>query len=104
MVKKVTGKPPKPGIKTDSVQSTKTAGSAKVDKVGATTQNNPSSKVDAANRRITAEKHEELLQLIEEEAEKLFSDTGLPKEKKETIMGAVRMALEASMEDSEGDS
>ena len=97
MVKKVGGKPPKPGIKTDSVQSAKTVGSNKVDKVRATKGKESSQKVEAASRRISSENHEQLLQLIEEEADKLFNETGLPAEKKETIKNAVKMALEASM-------
>ena len=101
MVKKITGKPPKPGIRTDSVQSAKTVGSAKVDKVGATTQKTPSTKVESAGRRITRDNHEELLKLIEEEADKLFSQSGLPENKKESIKGAVRMVLEASLAEDE---
>lgn len=97
MVKKVGGTPPKSGIRTEGIQSTKTVSSAKVDKVGSTQRSDGSQKVQSASRRITPETTQQLLQLIEEEADKLFSESGLPESKKETIKGAVRMAIAASL-------
>ena len=57
------------------------------------------------NRRTTrlmsAAEREKLFQMINEEAEKLFGENGLPKEQREIVENAVKMAIDASILDDE---
>ena len=57
--------------------------------------------IQRSTRNITPEQHQQLMSLIDEEAEKMFGTEGLPESKKETVKGAVKMAIEASMEPDE---
>ncbi len=106
MVKKVGGKPPGRTPETAPVQPTKTVGGAKVGNVG---QVKGADKKAAAGRvgqnsgPITEEQRQQLYQLIEEEADKLFGENGLPEKKKATIKGAVRMVIDGSIIEEEED-
>ena len=57
-------------------------------------------------RTMTSEERERLFKLIEEEAESLFSQGGLPESQKEVVKSAVMMAVDAGIiiDDSKKDS
>lgn len=101
MVKKIGGKkPPGKTPETAPVQPTKTVSS---DKVGGVKGVKSAEKKGAAAGvrgpagRITPEQRDQLYQLIEEEADRLFGKDGLPDNRKETIKGAVRMVIDGSI-------
>ena len=105
MVKKIGGKPPsrKPQ-ETAPVQPTKTVSSTKVGEVGqvgGATAKGAAGKAGGPSGRISAEQREQLFQMIDEEADKLFGKGGLPEEKKSSIKGAVRMVIDAGIVDEE---
>lgn len=52
-------------------------------------------------RLMSAAEREKLFQMINEEAEKLFGENGLPKEQREIVENAVRMAIDASIAEDE---
>ena len=84
---------------TRSVEGAKIGG---IEQVSAADQKRSVGVIGRSTRRLSPAEHQQLLSLIEEEAERLFGDEALPDSKKETVKGAVKMAIEASMtEDSE---
>ena len=98
MVRKVSGDRPSQG--TSSVQATRTVESAKVggvEQVKAAERQSGLGAIRRSTRQLSPEQQRELLAMIDEEAEKMFTEQGLPEGKKETVKGAVRMAIEASM-------
>ena len=48
---------------------------------------------------MTPQEREHLFSLINEEADKLFGPDGLPESQRETVEGAVRMAVDAAIID-----
>ena len=100
MVKKISGSTGKPGGATP-IQGSKTIESAKIGGVSQVKEAEGKSGVSGVRReqlQITPDMKEQLLQLIDEEAEKMFGGAnGLPKEKRDTLAGAVKMAIEAGM-------
>lgn len=104
MVRKIQGNKPAQTSGATPVQPTKTVESAKVggvEQVKGTEKHAPTSGVRRTTRTLTAEEQEQLFQLIDEEADKMFGSEGLPEAKKKTVAGAVKMAIEASMSDEE---
>jgi len=100
MVKKIGGKSPSGTKGTTPVQPTKTIESSKIGKVDqlrATESQKGAGKVSGGSPRITAANREQLFQLIDEEADRMFSTDGLPESKKETVKGAVKMAIESGI-------
>ncbi len=53
-----------------------------------------------ATRVMTMAEREELFKLVSEEAERMFPPGTIPPEKREVIEGAVRMAIDAAIEES----
>lgn len=99
MVKKIGGDKPTHAI-TPSVQATRTVEGTKigaVEQVKALDRQGAVTGVRRSTRQLTPEQQQELLAMIDEEADKMFSEQGLPESKKETVKGAVKMAIEASM-------
>lgn len=98
MVKKIQG-----GRRTSgptAIQSTKTVESAKVgrvDQVKAKDAATSAASPGSVGRKITPEMKEQLLQLIDEEADKMFGSDEAPASKKATLKGAVKMAIEAGL-------
>lgn len=100
MVRKIQGNKPSQASSTTPVQPTKTVESSKVggvDQVKGTEKRDSAKKIGRNTRILTPEQKEQLFALIEEEAEKMFGDDGLPEAKKKTVKGAVKMAIEAGM-------
>jgi hypothetical protein len=99
MPKKISGKGRTSGA--TPVQPTKTVESSKVggvDQVKSAERQTPSSSVGSTGQRITPEMREKIMQLIDEEADKMFGGpNGLPEHKKETLKGAVKMAIQAGV-------
>jgi hypothetical protein len=54
-------------------------------------------------RTMTSQEREKLFGMIKEEAEKLFKDSGLPPEQREIIENAVKIAVDSSLIDEEGE-
>lgn len=98
MTKKIRGRGKTSG--TTPIQPTRTVESAKVGEVdqvkGADAQKGAKG-VGQTGAKITPEMREKIFQLIDEEAEKMFGGpNGLPESKKETLKGAVKMAIQSS--------
>lgn len=55
-------------------------------------------------RPMTAAEREHLLSLVEQEAEKFFASTTLPKKKRETVKMAVKMVIDAGIIEDDKDS
>lgn len=56
-----------------------------------------------STRLMTSEEREELFRMINEEAEKLFPDGTISKDKREIIAGAVKMAIDSGLVEEDGD-
>ncbi|MCB0324285.1 MAG: hypothetical protein KDD69_11965 [Bdellovibrionales bacterium] len=100
MVKKVTGSGRTSG--TTPVQPTKTVESSKVgavDQVKSAEKKASAGAVSGGAHAITPEIREQLLQLIDEEADRMFGSDTLPERKKEAVKGAVKMAISAGVVD-----
>ena len=96
MVKKVSGISNKIGGSKaiDEAKSVQTSDVKGVDSVKGDQSFAPISRVRRPTRPMNAAERQHLLQLINEEADKMFGDKGLPESKKETLKSAVRMAIE----------
>ena len=97
MVRKIGDKPTRPNA-TAPIQSTKIVGSAKVgsvDHVQPTARRDRTAAVRGGTREMTPAERDYLHRLVHEEADKMFGPDGLPVEKRETVEGAVRMAIDA---------
>lgn len=100
MVKKIGGKPPAGTPQSAPIQSAKTVTGAKVGSVGEVTGTGAQQGIAGTQGRagrITPEQRQQIYQLIEEEAEKLFAGDAIPETKKESIKGAVRMVIEGGI-------
>lgn len=102
MVKKVGGTSRSSGTSGAlPVQATKTVESAKVGSVeqvrGAERKEGVKSAAGSSIRALTPEQQEQIFQLIDEEADKMFADSGVPAKKKEKVKDAVKMAIEAGI-------
>jgi hypothetical protein len=101
MVKKVGGTSRSSGTSGAApIQATKTVESAKVGSVeqvrGAERKEGVKS-TGSSIRALTPEQQEQIFQLIDEEADKMFADSGVPAKKKEQVKDAVKMAIEAGI-------
>ena len=107
MVKKVIGPkaPATPGAA--PVQSPKPVEATKVgsiSQVSAASQQARVGKVRRPTRPMTAAEREHLFKLIHEEADKMFGANGLPESQRNTLEGAVRMTVDATIvEDEDGE-
>ncbi|HQH26606.1 MAG TPA: hypothetical protein PLP17_04345 [Oligoflexia bacterium] len=102
MVRKIGDKPGAAG--TSSIQSTRSIESTKigeVEQVKAADSRSGVGAVRRSTRQLTPEQQQELLAMINEEADRMFDEGTLPRSKKDTVKGAVRMAIEASMVEEE---
>jgi hypothetical protein len=101
MVKKIQGKKTARTSGTTPVQATKTVESSKVgqvDQVKAGESTERTGSVGNTATPITPELREQLFQMIDEEAEKMFGDDNEAAEKrKATVKGAVKMALQSGV-------
>jgi hypothetical protein len=99
MVRKIGGDKPTHSV-TPGVQATRTVESTKVgnvEQVKAADRQATVGGVRRSTRLLTPEQQQELLAMVDEEADKMFTEQGLPESKKETVKGAVKMAIEASI-------
>ncbi len=98
MTKKIKGRGK--ASSTTPVQAPRTIESAKVgevDQVKGTEAQKNAKGVGQAGQKITPEMREKIMQLIDEEADKMFGGpNGLPEEKKDTLKNAVKMAINSS--------
>ena len=105
MVKKIQGtKSNSKPAGTTPVQATKTVQSGKVggvDKVKGAEKKGAASKVVAPTTELSPEMRERIMKIIDEEADKMFGADGLPEEKKKTVKGAVKMAIDSGIIDGE---
>ncbi len=101
MVKKITGSTPlKPGSAATGVKANQAVQGARVDAVktvGSLTQTQQSASVRRPTRTMSAEEREHLFQLVEEEADKIFGDGGIPESRRQSVKNSVKMAIEASI-------
>lgn len=105
MTNKINGGPKKPGGP-NSVDPTKSIESTKVSdasQVGATEKQSGTRQVRKTTRPISAEEREHLLKLIREESDRIFGPNGLPESERDTVEGAVTMAIDASVIEEEED-
>ena len=105
MVRKIGDKPTR-SIGTTPIQSTKIVGTSKVgsvDQVQAATRQERAGAVRGGTREMTPAEREYLFRVVHEEADKLFGPDGLPEKKRETVEGAVKMALDAAILDAKED-
>lgn len=106
MVKKISDRSG-PG-RTTPIQPTKTVGAAGVRSVGdveAATGKSGTAPVRQKTREMTAAERERLFQLVQEEADQMFGERGLPRTRRKTIEGAVKITIDAGIileEDEEG--
>lgn len=99
MVRKVEGNKPSGASGTAPIQSTKTVESAKVgsvEQVKETTGRASVGGVRRSTRIMSAKEQQQLFQMIDEEAEKMFG-SGMTESRKRKVTGAVKMAIEASI-------
>ena len=107
MVKKIDNNRPSSPVGATAVepkQATKAADVSGAGSVQGATGQTESSRVRRPTRPMTAEERAHLFRLIHEEADKMFGSNGLPESQRETLEGAVRMTVDASVveeEDSE---
>lgn len=90
--------------KTSEVEKTKQVGSVKgvkatssIGAIGGVTSVGGRRKT----RTMTLEEREEIFRLINEEADKIFANSGLPKEKRDLVQNAVKMAVDSGLVDKE---
>ena len=50
-----------------------------------------------STRQMTAEEREHLLQMVQEEADKMFGSSGMSAQRKKTVAEAVKMAIDAGL-------
>ena len=108
MVKRISSDRSGQAAGTTGIQPTRTVESAKVgdvEQVKALDRQTGTGAVRRTTRALTPKEQEELMMMIDEEADRMFGPQGLPESKKETVKDAVRMAIEATLseEDEEGD-
>ena len=99
MVRKIGGPKPPSISQSTPVQPASVTGTEKVGTVHKVDQAGQKEVVGRARRPtrpMTEEERQHLLRLLTEEADKMFSENGIPATKRETVEGAVKMALEAS--------
>lgn len=105
MVKKIKG----PSGKTSGatrIQGAKQIESAKVgavDQVKNSERKGTTGKVGPGSRSITPEMRDQIMQMIDEEADRMFGKEAIPAKKKDTVKGAVKMAINASVLEEEKD-
>lgn len=104
MVKKINNRnrPATSGAK--AVDSTKSVKTSKIDsskQVDKTVKNKKASKASTSTRSMTLEDREELFNLVQEEAEKMFKKTNISESKRKTVETAVKMAIDSSLQTEE---
>lgn len=101
MVKKINGK--KPTSATTGIEKSRAIDSsesvADVKDVKGAEQKARAERARRPTRPMTPQEREHLFSLINEEADKLFGPDGLPESQRETVEGAVRMAVDAAIID-----
>lgn len=75
----------------------------KVEKVGRVGSVKGAEKAGGAGA-ITPEERDRLLNMVEEEAEKLFENSSIPEERREIITKAVKMAIDAGIAEEDAES
>lgn len=100
MVKKITGTAPSRGTTAttgvkgaEQIEQTKQVGG--VDQVTTVKGRQGVSRARAATRPMTQEEREHLMQLVDEEAEKMLANANIPEGRKRTITESVKMTLSA---------
>ena len=100
MVKKITGTTASRGTTaasavkgTEQVEQTKQVSG--VDQVGTVKARQGIARTRAATRPMTQEEREHLMQLVDEEAEKMLANANIPEARKRTITESVKMTLSA---------
>ncbi|MBP9839023.1 MAG: hypothetical protein KBC84_09975 [Proteobacteria bacterium] len=107
MVKKIIGSRPASGAtQASGIKETETVKSAKVDSVKQVSQVQQQSaigKTKVGTRPLTPEERARLLQMVDEEADKLVSSGAIPESKKETITKSVKYTIAAGVLDEDKD-
>ena len=104
MVKKIDGISNSSRTSATAVEATKQIQTTGVSGITNVTAPNGSAKIDSirrATRAMTAEEREYLLRLVNEEADRLFSNNSLNNKQKQTAKTAVKIALDAAILDEE---
>lgn len=96
MIKKIgTTSPSQATTKTSGVDATKEVTSAKVGSVSNVRQTGAANKFRATTREITPELKKQLMQMIEDEAEKILAGDGISEKRKSKVKNALKMAIDA---------
>jgi hypothetical protein len=107
MVKKISGSTPaRPTGAAAGIKANKEVQAAQVDsvqKVGGVQGQSRAEKIRRQTRPMTVEERTHLLQLVDEEAEKLFGDGKLPRSRKETLTRSVKLTIAAGIIDIDED-
>ena len=104
MVKKVEGNRPTNQSPASAVEGSTAVGAAKigsVNEVAARDKLVQAGRARRPTRPMTAAERDHLFRLIHEEADKMFGEDGIPPAKRETVEGAVRMAIDGAIVDEE---
>ena len=101
MVKKISGSTPtRPTGGTGGIKETGTVQSAQIDSVGQVGKvqgQARTGRVRPQTRPMTTKEREHLMQLVDEEAHKLFGDGKIPASKKESLTRGVKLTLAAGL-------
>jgi len=100
MVKKISGNGPVNSSPTSSIESTqgvKTGRLGSVSEVGKTQNKSGVDAIKGGSHSITPAQRDNILRMVEEEAEKLFENAKLSPQQKKTARSAVKMAIDASV-------
>ena len=97
MVKKIDSKRPGSVGGNSPVEGGKAVGAAKVGEVSAVRGSTAAQGSQSVERRLTAKNRQQLMAIVEEESHRLVEEGQLPERKKRVVEGAVKMALDASI-------
>ena len=101
MVKKISGSTPtRPTGGAQGVKGNQPIQATEVDtvqKVGGVQSQNRVEKIKRQTRPMTSEERDHLMQLVDEEALKLFGDGKIPESKRETLTRGVKLTLAAGL-------
>lgn len=100
MIKKISENQPISTINTSSVEAAKTVETSKIGSVSNISPTNPQHDIrpiERTTRALTAADRAQIFKLVEEETERMVKSGTIPRTRKKTITGAVKMAIDSAI-------
>lgn len=96
MTKKISGNRPVSPIKTDRLSQSQSVKS--IQNIERTENVSKTNRAKGATRMISAKEKQELIKMVNEEADKLFGNSNISESKRKKVEEAVKMTIDAAFE------